>query len=142
MGIRLDDEARRYLGMFTDQTGATAVDCIRTDDAVVFVVPPADMSTAIGPGGRTVRALEDQLDQDVVIVEDAERPEDFVAHTLAPAAVYDVTVTDGTATAMVDPADVGVAIGEDGTRIARARELVARHFDIDDIQIAEATSPH
>lgn len=138
MGIRLDDEARRLLAVFSEHTGATAVDCLVHDDTVTFVVDPDGMADAIGPDGRTVRALEDRLDRRVILIERADRPEHFVANALAPAAVYDVSIQDGEAVASVDAADVGVAIGADGERIERARRVVARHFDIDDIAVESA----
>ncbi len=144
MGIRLDDEARRYLAAFGEKTAVTATDCLVTESAVVFVVPPAGMADAIGPDGRTVRALEDRLDREVVLVEDADRAADFVANALAPAAVYEVTVEERgdttVAVATVDADDVGVAIGTDGIRIDRARRLAGRHFAIDDIELESTGS--
>ena len=142
MGIRLDDEARRHIAILVEQTGVSATDCI-VDDAVVFVVAPDDMATAIGTGGGRVAALEERLGRPVVLVEDAERPEDFVANALAPAAVYDVTLEERddeiVAVADVAAADVGVAIGEGGERVDRARRLVQRHFDVEDIAIESAS---
>lgn len=138
MAIRLDDEARRHIAILAEETGVSATDCI-VDDAVVFVVAPDDMATAIGTGGGRVAALEERLSRRVVLVEDAERPEDFVANALAPAAVYDVRMAERddetVAVADVAEADVGVAIGEGGERVERARQLAKRHFDVDDIAI-------
>lgn len=143
MRITLDDEARRILGLFESVTGATGVDCIGTSpdsdgDGKVIVVPPEDMAKAIGPDGSTVKAFEQRLGEPVRLVEAADRPTDFVANALAPAAVYDVRIDeDGSTTAVVDvaPEDRGVAIGEDGRRIETAKRLVARHFDVEDIRL-------
>ena len=138
MGIHLTDAARRYLSAFADVTGARATDCI-VNDEIVFVVEPDDMGRAIGTHGRTVKGLEERLGKEVVLVEDAEFPEVFVANALAPAAVYDVELEtqdgESVAIASVDPDDVGVAIGRDGERIARAKHLAGRHFDIADIEV-------
>jgi len=139
MTVTLSDEARQAIAVFEDVTGATATDCVFDDERVVFVVAPDDMGAAIGEGGETVGQVEAALGRPVRLVEDAERPAAFVANALAPAAVYNVTISendDRVAYAEVDHADRGVAIGEDGHNIAMARRLAARHFDIDDVQLA------
>ena len=140
MTVRLSDEARQYIALFEDETDVAARDCIVDDeyDRVVFVVPPGKMGQAIGPAGRRVDRLTDQVGQTVELVEDADTTEAFVANALAPAAVYNVTVSEGDTTVAyveVDQADKGVAIGKDGRTIDRARLLAARHFDIDEIEL-------
>lgn len=141
MAIRLSDEARRNIVAFESLTGVTAVDCIDDEagDRLVFVVERGEMGAAIGPGGETVDELEAQLGRDVRLIENADTAEVFVANALAPAAVYGVTISENDETvayAEVDDADKGVAIGPDGQNIALARQLAARHFDIDDVQLA------
>ena len=72
------------------------------------------------------------------LVEDAPTPEDFVANALAPAAVYNVTISendDTVAYAEVAQEDHGAAIGSGGKNIDAARALADRHFDIDGIEL-------
>jgi len=144
MVVTLSDTARQFIALFEDETGATARDCVvfeaegEDDERVVFLVKPGDMAQAIGSGGETVRKIEDQLDRDVTLVEDADTAEAFVANALAPAAVYNVTVSEDDETvayAEVDSEDTGIAIGEDGRNITAAEKLAKRHYDIDDIQL-------
>ncbi len=140
MRVTLTDEARRYIALFEDVTGATAVDCVvdETHDQVLFVVAAGEMGQAIGPEGRRVKRLEDRIGEDVELVEDAPTPEGFVANALAPAAVYNVTLSENgdlVAYAEVDRADHGAAIGANGRNIEAAKKLAERHFDVDDIQL-------
>jgi N utilization substance protein A len=157
MRVTLSDDARRRIAVFEETTGATARDCLAstpadgangTDDnsgeengnlRLVFVVKAGEMARAIGPDGRTVGRVETKLGADVALVEDAATAEAFVANALAPAAVYNVTISENDSTvayAEVDPADTGVAIGRDGRNIEAARRLAKRHFDVDDVQLA------
>ena len=140
MTITLTDEARRLIPIIEDETDATVRDCVvdEENDRLLVVVKPGEMSQAIGPGGRTIQGLESELGRDIKLVEDAEDAETFVANALAPAAVYNVTISendDRLAYVEVDNHDRGVAIGKDGKNIAAARTLAARHFDIDDIEL-------
>ncbi|MFW6458864.1 MAG: NusA-like transcription termination signal-binding factor [Halodesulfurarchaeum sp.] len=140
MRLTLSDEARQYLAVFEDVTGATATDCVIDEDheQVLFVVATGEMAQAIGPEGVRVGRLEDRLGEDVELIEDAPTPEGFVANALAPAAVYNVTISendDRVAYAEVDRADHGAAIGRNGRNIEAAKRLAERHFDIEDIQL-------
>ncbi|WP_435180269.1 NusA-like transcription termination signal-binding factor [Halorussus sp. AFM4] len=144
MVVTLSDTARQFIALFEDETGATARDCVVFEDEdgdeerVVFLVKPGDMAKAIGSGGETVREVEEKLGRSVVLVEDADTPEAFVANALAPAAVYNVTISEDDETvayAEVDSADTGIAIGEGGRNIRAAETLAKRHYDIDDIQL-------
>lgn len=143
MTVRLSDTARQYIALFEEETGATARDCLLEDagddERVVFLVKAGEMGQAIGPDGRNVKRVEERLGTPVELVEDADVPEAFVANTLAPAAVYNVTLShndDVVAYAEVAEEDTGIAIGRGGRNIEMARRLAARHFDVDDIQLA------
>ena len=140
MAITLTDEARRYISVVEEETDATVRDCVVDEsfERLLFVVKAGEMAQAIGPGGETVRELEERLDREIKLVEDAATAEAFVANALAPAAVYNVTISendDTVAYAEVDQHDTGVAIGKDGKNIAAARTLATRHFDVDDIEL-------
>ena len=138
--LTLSDEARQYLVLFEDETGATARDCVVDDeeDRVIILVAAGDMAQAIGPGGQNVQAVEAQIGKSIKLVEDAPTPEGFVANALAPAAVYNVTISENDTTiAYVEVAeeDTGVAIGTGGKNIEAARLLARRHHDVDDVQL-------
>lgn len=141
--VRITDEARRMLALFEDETGATATDCVvdETHDRVLILVAPGEMGQAIGPGGRNVERAERKLGREVKLVEDADAPGAFVANALAPAAVLNVTISEGgdeddrVAYVEVNDADAGVAIGADGENIDAARLLAERHFDVRGIEL-------
>jgi N utilization substance protein A len=138
MRVTLSDDARRYIALFEDVTGATARDCLVYDDRVVILVTAGQMGQAIGPDGRTIGRVEERIGRSVDLVEDADTPEAFVASALAPAAVRHVTISeqnDRVAYAEVPEPDRGVAIGAGGRNIETARTLARRHYDIDDIQL-------
>jgi N utilization substance protein A len=142
MRVTLTDEARRYAKRFADVTDVTPRDCLVRDggDRLVIVVPVDRLGEAVGPEGATVARVEDLLDARIDLIEDADTPEAFVANAFAPAAVRGVTISEQgggrVAFAEVLDADRGVAIGTDGERIEAVRDLAARHFDVDDVELA------
>ncbi|WP_254273263.1 NusA-like transcription termination signal-binding factor [Haloarcula marina] len=140
MRVEISDEARQLVALFEDEAEVTVRDCVvdETHDQVVYLVKRGEMAEAIGPGGQTVGVVEEQLGRDVKLVEDAETAENFVANALAPAAVYNVTVSEnGDTVAYVEVAqeDRGAAIGREGRNIDAARQLAKRHFEIDGIEL-------
>ena len=141
MAIRLSDEARQLAALFESETEATVRDCVIDDDhgRVLLLIKPGEMAQAIGPAGEHVSRVEDRVGKPIKLVEDAETPEAFVANALAPAAVYNVTISendDRVAYVEVDDADRGAAIGDGGENIDAARLLAERHFDVDDVELA------
>lgn len=140
MRVTLTGEELRIAGLVETETGATVRDCLVDDehDRVVVVIGAGEMGQAIGSGGEQIQRVERRLGTQVKLVEDADRPSDFVANALAPAAVYNVTISEGEETvayAEVDENDRGVAIGADGRNIEAARRLAKRHHDIEDIKL-------
>jgi N utilization substance protein A len=138
MRVTLSGEALRVGGLVEEVTGVAVRDCLVEDDRVVVLVATGELGKAIGADGGQVERVERRLGTQVTLVEDANRAEPFVANALAPAAVYNVTVSDGETTvayAEVDEDDRGAAIGADGRNIEAARRLAKRHYDIDDIEL-------
>jgi len=138
MKVTLSDEARRYMGLFDEETDVSPNDCHVESDRVVFLIPAGEMADAIGPDGRIVRRVEEKIGRTVDLVEDAETPAAFVENALAPAVVRGVTISeqgDRVAYVEVVDADRGVAIGSNGQHIETARRLARRQHDIDDIQL-------
>lgn len=137
----MDDMA--MIARFEQITGASAVDVIRDDEGerIIIVVRAKQLGKAIGRGGVNVKAASDVFGRAVDVVEMAETAEEFVKSALAPARVELVKIIehrDGNkvASVTVKNEDRGIAIGRDGRNVARARILVKRHFDLDNVVIA------
>lgn len=131
------------IARFEQITGAAAIDIIRDDEGkrIIVVVRAKQLGKAIGRGGVNVKAASDVFGRAVDVVEMAETVEEFVKSALAPARVEAVKIIerrDGNkvASVTVKNEDRGIAIGREGRNVARARILVKRHFDLDNVVIA------
>jgi N utilization substance protein A len=136
-------EDMSLIAKFEQITGAAAIDVIRDDEGerIIIVVRPKQLGKAIGRGGVNVKAASDAFGRAVDVVEIADTVEDFVKSALAPARVEQVKIIehrDGTkvASVTVNKEDRGIAIGREGRNVARARILVRRHFDLNNVVIA------
>ncbi len=139
--IRLTIEEMRYISLLQDLTGAVARDCIidRDNNRLIFIVQPGDAGKAIGRRGANINKLRELLNMEIEVVEYAEKLEDMVKNLFAPARVLKVRLIrrDGRKVVYVtvDPNDKGKAIGRGGRRVAIARLVLKRYFDIDDVKI-------
>ena len=141
--IKLSMDDMAMIARFEQITGAAAIDIIRDDEGkrIIVVVRAKQLGKAIGRGGINVKAASDVFGRAVDVVEMAETVEEFVKSALAPARVEAVKIIehrDGNkvASVTVNGEDRGIAIGREGRNVARARILVKRHFDLDNVVIA------
>ena len=139
--LSMDDMA--LIAKFEQITGAAAIDIIRDDEGerIIVVVRPKQLGKAIGRGGVNVKAASEAFGRAVDVVEMAETAEAFVKSALAPARVEGVKIIEHrddtkVASVTVNSEDRGIAIGREGRNVARARILVRRHFDLNNVVIA------
>jgi len=140
--IRLTAEEMRYIALFQDITMATAKDCIidNNNNRIIFLVKEGQAGLAIGRGGSNVKRLNRLLGKDIEIVEYSEDFETLVKNIFAPARVRNIKLiktSDGRKRlrVTVEPRDKGLAIGRGGRNIAKARLILKRYYDIDEVVI-------
>ena len=141
-GIRFTGREMRCIALFESITGATARDCIIDDglNRIIFTVKEGDAGTAIGRRGKNIRLLEKMTGKKHEIIEYSENPIQFIKNALKPAQVKEIRITkrpNGKTIAVVsvNPRDKGVAIGKNGRNAERARFLVKRYFQIQNVSI-------
>ncbi len=140
--IRLTAEEMRYISLFQDITGATARDCIidEENNRLIFLVKEGQAGLAIGKGGSNVKRLRKILGKDIEVVEYSDDFETLVKNIFMPARVRAVKVIemhDGRRRVRitVEPRDKGLAIGRGGKNVSKARLILKRYHDIDDVVI-------
>lgn len=141
-GIRFTGREMRYIALFESITGATARDCIIDDGLkrIILIVKEGDAGTAIGRKGKNIHLLEKMTGKRHEIIEYSENPVQFIKNALKPAKVREIRITErpngkSIAVVSVNPRDKGVAIGKNGKNAERARFLVKRYFQIQNVSI-------
>lgn len=133
----------RYISLVQDLTGATIRDCILDDDnnTIIFIVKEGEAGLAIGKGGSNVKKVKAVLKKEIEIVEYSEDFEQFVRNIFSPARIASIkrAQTPGGKIMLyinVHPQDKGLAIGKGGKNVHKARLILKRYFNIDNIVIS------
>ncbi|MEM0283449.1 MAG: NusA-like transcription termination signal-binding factor [Sulfolobales archaeon] len=137
--IKLTIEEMRYMSLFQDLTGTTVRDCIIDNDnnTIVFIVKEGEGGLAVGKGGSNIKMARKLLGKNVEVVEYSEDFEQFVKNIFMPARIASIRkVQQGGRNILyvnVHPEDKGLAIGKGGRNIHRARLILKRYYDIDNV---------
>ncbi len=135
-----NEDTLGYVTIFQNVTMCTVVDCVDTEDKIIFVVKKGEASRAIGRKGETVARVRLLLKRDIQVIEFSEKPEEFVANVFHAYDVKKVEIEDrdgvAHATVTVESTKKGRAIGKEGKNLRMARDLIARHHAIESVSVA------
>jgi len=137
--IVLTEDTLKYISLFEALTKANVIDCMETDDKLVFVVEKGQGNTAVGHKGENVIRLSEMTGKNIQVVEYSDDPAQFVKnvfHIYNPQKVEIEQRNNIThATVTVDPKLKGRAIGKAGKNLRIARDIVNRHHEIQSISV-------
>lgn len=139
--IKLTEKEMKYMSLFEVATGVTPIDCVESDDLIVFVVRKGDLKKVLVKGGIKVQEFSKLIKKRVKVVEHDEDPCEFLKNALMPAKLSEpiriAQRPDGKkiAVALINPKDKGLAIGKDGKTIELIRIIAKRHHGIDHVLI-------
>ncbi|MFQ5919470.1 MAG: NusA-like transcription termination signal-binding factor [Thermoplasmata archaeon] len=138
--ITFTGETLQQMTLFQDLTQIPAIDCLESENKVLFVVKEGEIGPAVGKGGQNVNKLRRVLHKEVQVVEHSEDPTRFIKNIFRNYGVREVTFEDRGesthASVEVDPVRKGRAIGKEGSNLRLARELISRHHDVQSVVIA------
>ena len=118
--IVLTEDTLRYISLFESLTKTNVIDCMETEDKLVYVVEKNQGNTAVGKKGEHVIKLKDLTGKNIQVVEFSDDPAQFVKnvfHIYNPQKVeieQRGNITHATVT--VDPKLKGRAIGKAGKK--------------------------
>ncbi len=138
--ITFTEDTLRQISLFQDLTGATAIDCLNSEDKVILVVREGQLGKAIGKQGERIRQLKRLLRKEVQVVEHSPDPVVFIRNVFRNYEVRDVSIQDKGgrlhAVVSVNPAKKGRAIGREGKNLRLSRNLISRHHDVQSLVIS------
>jgi len=144
--LKLENDSIKLISLFRDITGIFPKDCVRFDDALVFVVNKGEAGNVIGKGGVKIRRVREKLNNsNVLIFEYSPNAEEMIKNLLAPAELAKISVKESSgekvANVFLKSTERAQAIGKNGSRIKKAKELLLRHHNISDIRLQQMRAP-
>jgi len=148
--IRLDRQSMELMSLFNNISGAIIKDCFifqspeNNSEIIVFLVKKEDVGKAIGKAGEHVKDLMTKLQKKIDVIPWSENLEQFIQFILNTTKnsiqVQNIEIKASrnekkTVLISVRPQDRGKAIGKEGSMIRKIKELVLRHFDVDNVII-------
>lgn len=136
----ITEEDLRALALFEKVTHARALDYVKLDDRIVFVVEAGQLRKALGPQAKSLNRLKELFEKPVDIVEFDEEPQKFLRNIFHQYEVAAVTLSEKGgrkhATVTVKPDEKGRAIGKGGKNLKVAQMLASRHTEIQSVSVA------
>ncbi len=148
--IKLDRKSMELISLFNNISGAIIKDCLifespeNQSEIIIFLVKKEDVGKAIGKAGEHVKDLMNKLQKKIDVIpwsEDLGQFIQFILNTTKNSIqVQNIEVKEGrnekkTVIISVRPQDRGKAIGKEGSMIRKIKELVLRHFEVDNVII-------
>ena len=148
--IKLDRQSMELISLFNNISGAIIKDCFifqspeNNSEIIVFLVKKEDVGKAIGKAGEHVKDLMAKLQKKIDVIPWSENLEQFIQFILNTTKnsiqVQNIEIKESrnekkTVIISVRPQDRGKAIGKEGSMIRKIKELVLRHFNVDNVII-------
>ena len=137
--IQLSNENMQYINMTSKITNTDILDCMITDDKLVFIVKKGQLGAAIGIKAKNLEKLRGLFKKVIKFVEFDSDKERFVQNLCKPYKINNVVLEgEGDSTVAkveVDISDKSKIIGKNGRNIEVIRKLASRHHSIKDVQI-------
>ncbi|MBY8987449.1 MAG: NusA-like transcription termination signal-binding factor [Candidatus Lokiarchaeota archaeon] len=148
--IKLDRQSMELMSLFNNISGAIIKDCFifqspeNDSDIIIFLVKKEDVGKAIGKAGEHVKDLMNKLQKKIDVIPWSENLGQFIQFILNTTKnsiqLQNIEIKESrnekkTVIISVRPQDRGKAIGKEGSMIRKIKELVLRHFNVDNVII-------
>jgi N utilization substance protein A len=138
--IMISNEVMQYINLASKITKTDILDCLITDDKIIFIVRKGFIGLAIGLKAKNIEKLKNLFKKNIKFVEFDDDKQKFLLNLCKPYKVNQITIEGGkdskVAKLEVDITDKSKIIGRGGKNIEIIRDLAKRHHGIRDVQIA------
>jgi len=139
MDITFSNENMQYINMASRITRTEILDCMITEDKLIFIVQKGQLGLAIGVKAKNLEKLRNLFKKNIKFVEYDPDKEKFIYNLCKPYRVNKIEL-EGEDNSVVAKIEVNVSdksklIGKDGRNIEAIRQLARRHHSIKDVQV-------
>lgn len=130
----IDMQTMRYINLLDRTARVKTTKCFAYNNSIIFAVPRALMSKAIGPDAINVRKIQDQLGKRVRIVKEADGITDmsrFIEDIVSPLRFKALEVKEGVCVLTAGSQSKAALIGRNKRRFDELRQIVSDNFSVD-----------
>src|SRR3989338_3768635 len=130
----IDMQMMRYINLLDKASRVKTRKCFLYNNVIIFAVPRAFMSQAIGPDAANIRFIQDQIGKRIRIVEEARGIEDverFVGTIVSPVTFKGLELKEGIFILTAGPQSKAALIGRNRRREDELRQIVRDTFGYD-----------
>jgi len=137
----IDMQLMRYINLFSKTTGVQTTKVFTYNNQIVFAVPKAKVSTAIGKGAINAKRLNDILRKKIKVVtmpeiDSNEGISKFVEETVAPIEFNKIEVKENSIVVTAGRESKAALIGRNRTREKELADVLKNFFHIAKFKIA------
>jgi len=137
--ILISNESMQYINMATKILKIDILDCIVTEDRLIFIVKKGNLGIAIGIKGKNLEKLRKLFKKNIKFVELDDNKERFIQNLCKPYKINNISI-EGSGDSTIVKIEAGTSdksklIGKGGSNIDIIRKLAHRHHSIKDVQI-------
>ncbi|MFH0986899.1 MAG: NusA-like transcription termination signal-binding factor [Candidatus Micrarchaeota archaeon] len=133
--VKLSGSDIETINLFEKRAGCSVRDCFTKDDEITFIVKKGDIGAAIGKGGIKIKKLKEEFKKEIHVYEYSDDVAQFIKNLFYPLKIEKVEIEDKNAKVYIDSKLKKRAIGGEGKKIKNVKDIVCRHFSIDNITI-------
>jgi N utilization substance protein A len=137
--ILLSNENMQYINMASKITKTDILDCVISDDKLIFIVRQGQLGAAIGIKAKNLEKLRTVFKKNIKFVEFHDDKEQFIVNLCKPYKVKNVSIegeeNSPVAKIEVEVSDKSKIIGKGGRNIEIIRQLAQRHHSFKDVQV-------
>lgn len=137
--ILFSNENMQYITMVNKITKADILDCVISDNKLIFIVHQGQLGIAIGVKAKNLEKLRNLFKKSIKFIEYNDDKETFIKNLCKPYKIKNLTLEgEGeniVAKIEVEVSDKSKIIGKSGRNIETIRQLAQRHHNFKDVQI-------
>ncbi len=138
MAKTIDMQFMRYINLFEKISKVSTTNCFVYNNLIVFAVPKALVSQAIGPGAINVKRMSETLRKKIKVVtmpKDESGLKGFVEEIVEPIKINTLELKEHVVFIAADRQSKAMLIGRNRVREQELKDILSKTFSVRDLKI-------
>ena len=121
----------RYINLLSKISKVKTNKCFLYNNMIIFAVPSALVSKAIGPGGKNIRVMQEQLGKKIKVIKDSNGVEDmerFVSNIVEPVTFVSLEIKNDKVIITAGVRSKAALLGRNKRRLLELKKIIEDNF--------------